>query len=171
MARIGRDFGAWAMALTLALPAVARTEAPDAATATTGAPPTLETRSIATRPAPKSPRDLLLPGETLRSRWADPDHPQAPGRVAAALPSAPARPAAPRPSAALPPPLPGVSVVPRPAAVAPARPAAVRPGKPAKPARAGNGGALRLDLSSCTGEYHLDGVAVDTTMGRPCAVF
>ncbi|MFZ2869474.1 MAG: hypothetical protein WAZ62_05155, partial [Zavarzinia sp.] len=78
------------MVLILALSNVAHADAPDAATATTAeSPPPLETRSIATRPAPKSPRDLLLPGETLRSRWADPDHPQAPGRVVAALPSAP----------------------------------------------------------------------------------
>lgn len=170
MARIGRGFGACAAVLILALSGVARADAPDAATATTGEPPPLETRSIATRPAPKSPRDLLLPGETLRSRWADSDHPQAPGRVVAALPTAPVKPTSPKPGAALPPPLPGVAAVSRPAAVAPARPAAVKPVKPVKPARAGNGGAVRLDLSSCTGEYHLDGVAVDA-MGRPCAAF
>ncbi|MCW0180394.1 MAG: hypothetical protein OJI70_01380, partial [Zavarzinia sp.] len=70
------------------------------------------------------------------------------------------------PRVALAPPL-GVAAAPHPAAVTPARPAGA---KPAKPARAGGGGKLRLDLSSCTGEYHLDGVAVDA-MGRPCAAF
>ena len=161
--RIGRGMGLFAAALTMALPGLAFADTP----ASSAPLPALETRSIGTRPAPKSPQDMLLPGETLRSRWADPNHPQAPGRVVAALPPpVPGKPAAgaSAPRLALPPP-PGVALAPRPSAV-PAKPAAAKPAR-VKPAR---GRAVKLDLSPCSGEFHLDGVAVDA-MGQPCAAF
>ena len=56
--------------------------------------PPLETQEVETRPAPKKPKDMLLPGEVLHRRWADPDGPQAPAREAALPPAT--RPAAPR---------------------------------------------------------------------------
>ncbi|MDD3446883.1 MAG: hypothetical protein PHS60_15860, partial [Zavarzinia sp.] len=124
----------------------------------------LETRSVETRPTPKKPQDMLLPGETLRSRWADPDHPHAPGREAAApaaVPSRPARPARPATTGGPPPPPPltaSASRAPTPAATPATRP---RRGESATKIRLGG---------ECSGQYYLDGIAVDT-MGRPCSVF
>ncbi|MFA5120979.1 hypothetical protein [Zavarzinia sp.] len=127
--------------------------------------PPLETREVGTRPAPKTPQDMLLPGERLHSRWADP------GTVtAAAAPPVPVRPAVPRAAAVLPPPLHTGPAVPAPAPVA----APAKPAKPAKPAATPASGRKRPGLilgpAGCTGEYHLDGIAVDA-LGHPCASF
>lgn len=160
-----------ALALLLAAPGLAMADTPPAAPAEAAAPPALpplESRDIATRPPPKSPQDMLLPGERLHSRWADPNHPDAPGRTTPAAPRA----ASPTRSAAiLPPPVRVTPIPPAPAPVA----AAPAPAKPPaeKPSRRGTTKAtppLRLDLSPCNGQYFLDGVAVDS-MGRPCAGF
>lgn len=164
----------WASAFALAVtaPGAAIAEAsavvPPASAETPSLPP-LESRDIATRPSPKSPQDLLLPGETLRRRWADPNHPDAPGK-----PPVAARPAVPsRSAAALPPP---VRVTPLPSAPAPVIAAPTAPAKPSPaatvPRKRGQAPAplLRLDPSPCNGQYFLDGVSVDA-MGRPCAGF
>ncbi|PWR23964.1 hypothetical protein DKG75_05295 [Zavarzinia compransoris] len=128
--------------------------------------PPLESRDIGTRPAPKAPQDMLLPGETLRSRWADPQHPQAPGREAS-LPAVPAKPRGGqgRPAAGLPAPL---TITPIPAAPAPVAAPAPAPARtPAKPAKPGK---IRFGDAACDGGYHLEGVAVDAA-GRPCGLF
>jgi hypothetical protein len=129
--------------------------------------PPLESRDIDSRPAPKSPQDMLLPGETLRSRWADPKHPQAPGREAS-VPALPARPRA-GGGAALPQPL---TITPIPAAPAPvaAAPVAAAPlPRPAAPAK-GKPGKIRFGANACDGGYQVNGQAVDAT-GRACGLF
>ncbi|RJF86865.1 hypothetical protein D3874_07410 [Oleomonas cavernae] len=162
-----------AFGLVAGAPGTAFADTPAAVPAQGPAPsplPPLESREIATRPSPKSPQDLLLPGETLHRRWADPTQPDAPGK-----PPSAARPAPSRSAAVLPPP---VRVTPMPAA--PAAPVVAAPIRPARPAPAaavpprkkGQGPApvLRLGPANCGGQYFLDGVAVDA-MGRPCAGF
>lgn len=128
--------------------------------------PPLESRDIDSRPAPKSPQDMLLPGETLRSRWADPKHPQAPGREAGA-PAVPARPRA-AGGAILPQPL---TITPIPAAPAPvaAAPAVAPPQRPVAPAK-GKPGKIRFGTNACDGGYQVNGQAVDAS-GRTCGLF
>ena len=125
--------------------------------------PPLESRDIDSRPAPKSPQDMLLPGETLRSRWADPKHPQAPGREA----GIPARPRA-GGGAALPQPL-TITPIPAAPAAAPAPVAAAPLPTPAAPAK-GKPGKIRFGANACDGGYQVNGQAVDAT-GRACGLF
>ncbi|MCF4164971.1 hypothetical protein L2U69_04880 [Zavarzinia compransoris] len=152
--RIARLFLFLAIAAPVVAPGTAAAELPP-----------LETRDIETRPAPKKPKDMLLPGEVLHRRWADPDHPQAPAR-AAALPPAAAKPRA-RDATILPPPLtalPAAAALPRAEPLVPVRPVT------AAPRRAGAPPQIRLGGRECAGDYFLDGVAVDA-MGRPCGGF
>lgn len=133
--------------------------------------PPLQSREVGTMPV-HQPKDLLLPGEKLRRRWANGEDTVSSGPpVRSAAPGtlkAPGRAAAPRPA---------LPVPPRPAATASAaappipwaRPAttvtmpAAKPGKPRKP-----GSLPVLNLQpGCSGQFQLDGMAVDA-MGRPC---
>lgn len=154
-ARTGRYWiaAAWVGAsLCLGLPARAEEEAL----------PPLARRDVGTMQVHK-PKDLLLPGETLRRRWATGEDTVYSGPTARS--ATPATRKKPGRVAVLPPP-PQALRRPPPVPWAAARPLPAPPAQPVGRRSPARQPVLNLQ-TGCSGQFQLDGIAVDA-MGRPC---